>query len=174
VDDPQDALWEFTVTGTNVPLVRTTDMILRSDLDLKGSRTKLSETPLISGALNLRSSTLLAEFDPLAPNVETGPQSQPPFFSINDPAVADWRFDLKLAGDAFMRVRSPYFRTQLSASFDLVGTFAEPLLLGSVRTVGGELRFPGARPTSNRTSPTRCNSISAAPHKRRRELFRCM
>lgn len=145
VNDPEDALWEFTVTGTNVPLVRTTDMILRSDLDLKGSRAKRSETPLISGALNLRSSTLLAEFDPLAPNVETGPQSQPPFFSINDPAVADWRFDLKLAGDAFMRVRSPYFRTQLSANFDLGGTFAQPLLLGSVRTIGGELRFPGAK-----------------------------
>ncbi|NBB79824.1 MAG: hypothetical protein GVY36_10315 [Verrucomicrobia bacterium] len=144
-DDLKNPLWEVAVAGTNVPLVRTTDMILRSDLDLKGSRVQRSETPLISGALNLRSSTLLAEFDPLAPNVETGPQSQPPYFSITDPAVADWRFDLKIAGDSFMRVRSPYFRTQLSANFDLGGTFAEPLLIGSVRTVGGELSFPGAK-----------------------------
>jgi hypothetical protein len=120
-------------------------MILRSDLDVKASHTNRSETPLIRGALNLRSSTMLVEFDPLAPNVETGPQSQPPFFSITEPAIADWRFDLKVSGDSFMRVRSPYFKTQLTANFDLGGTFAEPLLIGSVRTVEGELRFPGAK-----------------------------
>lgn len=141
----ENPLWEFTVSGRNVPLVRTTDMILRSDLDLKGARTDQETTPLISGTLGLRSSTLLAEIDPLAPNVEGGPQAQPPFFSINDPTVADWRFDLKIVGESFMRVRSPYFRTQLSANFDLGGTFAEPLLIGSVRTVGGELSFPGAK-----------------------------
>lgn|GEM_PF-1690982 len=143
--DFESPLWEFAVSGLNVPLVRTTDMILRSDLDVKASHTSRSETPLISGALNLRSSTMLVEFDPLAPNVETGPRSQPPFFSITEPSIADWRFDLKVAGDSFMRVRSPYFRTQLSANFDLGGTFAEPLLIGSVRTVDGELRFPGAK-----------------------------
>ena len=144
-DDLQDPLWAFTIAGTNVPLMRTTDMILRSDLDLKSSRAQRDETALMSGALNLRSSTLLADFDPLAPNVESGPQAKPPFFAITDPAVADWRFDLKIAGESFMRVRSPYFRTQLSANFELGGTFAEPLLIGSVRTVGGEFSFPGAK-----------------------------
>lgn len=138
-------LWNFTASGENVPLVRTADMILRSDLALEGSLLERSQTPLIEGDLNLRSSTLLAAFDPLAPNVESGPQARPPYFSITAPAVADWRFDLKIDGDSFMRVRSPYFRSQLSANFDLGGTFAEPLLVGSIRTVDGELRFPGAK-----------------------------
>ncbi|WPJ94778.1 translocation/assembly module TamB domain-containing protein [Coraliomargarita algicola] len=138
-------LWEFHVHGLNVPLVRTTDMILRSDLDVQASHTNHDETAIVQGNLNLRSSTMLVEFDPLAPSVESGPQSKPPYFSIREPAIADWRFDLKIVGDSFMRVRSPYFRTQLTANFDLGGTFAEPLLIGTVRTVDGELRFPGAR-----------------------------
>jgi hypothetical protein len=163
LSDAESPLWQIDVSGRNVPLVRTTDMILRSDLDLQGSRTERDAVPLISGALNLRSSTLLAEFDPLAPNLETGPQSQPPYFSISDPAVADWRFDVKIAGESFMRVRSPYFRTELSANFDLGGSFAAPRLIGSVRTVGGELRFPGAkmRITSGEAyiEPSRPNAV---------------
>ena len=143
--DLKSPLWEFAVSGLNVPLVRTTDMILRSDLDVQASHTSRSETPLVRGALNLRSSTMLVEFDPLAPSVESGPRSRPPFFSITEPTLADWRFDMKVAGDSFMRVRSPYFRTQLTANFDLGGTFAEPLLIGSIWTVDGELRFPGAK-----------------------------
>ncbi|MGZ0707359.1 translocation/assembly module TamB domain-containing protein [Coraliomargarita sp. W4R53] len=143
--DLKSPLWEFAVSGLNVPLVRTTDMILRSDLNVKAHHAIADETPIVQGSLNLRSSTMLVEFDPLAPSVETGPQSPPPYFSISEPTIADWRFDLKIAGDSFMRVRSPYFRTQLSASFDLGGTFAEPLLIGAVRTVDGELRFPGAK-----------------------------
>ncbi|HAV12418.1 MAG TPA: hypothetical protein DCX06_02825, partial [Opitutae bacterium] len=145
VNDFGSPLWEFAVIGKNVPLVRTTDMILRSDLDVKASHTTRSETPLIRGVLNLRSSTMLVEFDPLTPDVNAGGRSKPPFFSISDPAFAEWRFDLKISGDTFMRVRSPYFKTQLSANFDLGGTFAEPLLVGSARTVAGELRFPGAK-----------------------------
>ena len=143
--DLKNPLWEFNAIGQNVPLVRTTDMILRSDLNLKASHESRLEAPLISGDLNLRSSTMLVEFDPLAPNVESGPQAKPPYFSIKEPSIADWRFDLTIEGDSFMRVRSPYFRTQLSANFELGGTFAEPLLIGAVRTVEGELRFPGAR-----------------------------
>jgi hypothetical protein len=142
--DLKRPLWEFTVSGKNVPLVRTTDMILRSDLALTVSRSNAGETPIVQGDLGLRSSTMLVEFDPLAPNVASGPQLQPPYFSITEPTIADWRFDLHAEGDSFMRVRSPYFRTQLSASFDLSGSFEEPRLIGTVRTVDGELRFPGA------------------------------
>ncbi len=143
--DPSAPLWEFDLRGLNVPIVRTTDMILRTDLDLKASGRDPSVAPLLSGVLNLRSSTLLVEFDPLAPSVEKGPGAKPPFFRITEEPFADWRFDLKAVGDAFMRVRSPYFKTQLSANFQLKGTFGEPELLGSVRTVEGELYFPGAK-----------------------------
>lgn len=143
--DFNDVLWEITVQGNNIPLVRTTDMILRSDLDLVASRNEKKNKPLVAGDLNLRSSTLLMEFDPLSPNTEKGPGMAPPYFSIETETLRDWRFDLALKGDSFMRVQSPYFRTNLSANLDLKGTFGQPLLTGSVRVMGGMLRFPGAK-----------------------------
>jgi hypothetical protein len=145
LNDLSQPLWDFAVSGDNVPLARTTDMILRSDLELRVSHTQPEDTPMVSGALNLRSSTMLVEFDPLAPNVASGPQATPPYFTITEPSLADWRFDLQIAGNSFMRVRSPYFQAQLTANFDLGGTFSEPLLLGSVLIEDGELRFPGAK-----------------------------
>lgn len=144
-NDFDEPLWEFEIAGQNVPLVRTTDMILRSDLDLRIARSDHVDTPLLSGDLGLRSSTLLVEFDPLAPSVQSGPRQQPPFFAVTEAPFADWRFDLKLSGEKFMRVRSPYFKSLLSANFELGGTFGVPELIGSVRTTDAELRFPGAK-----------------------------
>lgn len=137
--------WQLALIGENVPVARTKDMILRSDLDLKVATIDESPNVLVSGKLNLRSSTLLIDFDPLAPSVAGGSRARPPFFQITEAPFADWRFDLKLAGDEFMRVRSPYFKTILSANLELKGSFANPELVGSVRTIGGELYFPGAK-----------------------------
>jgi hypothetical protein len=145
LDEQNQPRWEIALTGQNVPVTRTKDMILRSDLDLKVATVDQSEAVLVSGKLNLRSSTLLIDFDPLAPSVDGGTTARPPFFQISEPSFANWRFDLKLIGEEFMRVRSPYFRTVLSANLDLKGSFANPELLGSIRTIGGELNFPGAK-----------------------------
>lgn len=137
--------WFLNVTGEQVPLLRTTEMILRSDLDLRVEARDPAQPPLVAGDLNLQSSTLLVEFDPLAPRLKKGTSARPPFFEISEEPFAAWRFDLRATGDRFMRVRSPYFRAQLSTNMRLTGTFAEPLLLGSVRTSDATLHFPGAK-----------------------------
>ncbi|MFU8847528.1 MAG: translocation/assembly module TamB domain-containing protein [Opitutales bacterium] len=137
--------WFFEVKGESLPILRTTEMILRSDVDLRLDASDPDVPPLVSGQLDLRSSTLLLEIDPLAPRLQRGSAARPPFFSITEAPFADWRFDLKVFGDHFMRVRSPYFRARLSADFELTGTFAEPLLLGSVRASEAEVNFPGAK-----------------------------
>ena len=143
--DRTEPLWNLTVAGLNVPMVRTKDMILRGDLDVKVATGQSSEGVLVSGKLNLLRSTLLVDFNPLAPNLAGSTPTRPPFFRITEAPFAEWRFDLKLLGDQFMRVRSPYFRTTLSANMDLKGSFANPELSGSVRNTGGELHFPGAK-----------------------------
>ncbi len=143
--DWEAPVWEFAAKGENVPLVRTTDMILRSDLDLRLSREAGASDPLLAGELNLRSSTLLLEFDPLAPAVAGGPRRSPPYFSIEEDPFADWRFDVDIRGNEFLRVRNPYFRGRFSADFHLGGRFAQPLLIGELRTGESELRFPGAK-----------------------------
>jgi translocation and assembly module TamB len=137
--------WFFDVKGDKVPLVRTTEMILRSDLDIHVEARDPALSPLVAGHLKLRSSTLLVEFDPLAPRLKKGTAARPPFFEITEEPFAAWRFDLQATGDRFMRVRSPYFSGRFSADMTLKGTFAEPQLLGSVRTGEAKLSFPGAK-----------------------------
>lgn len=143
--DLSEPLWEFALQGERVPLVRTTDLIVRSDVDLMLQRLSVDTVPKLSGALNFTQSTLLVEFDPLAPSVEGGPSRQPPYFSIMSPLTADWEFDLVATGDAFLRVRSPYFRALISANLTLGGTFLKPRLVGSLRVASGDILFPGVR-----------------------------
>jgi len=137
--------WFFDVQGEKLPLLRTTEMILRSDVAIRIEARDPTLSPQVAGKLKLRSSTLLVDLDPLAPRLNKGTTLRPPFFNIEDAPLASWRFNLQILGDQFMRVRSPYFRTRLSADFNLTGTFADPLLLGSVRTHDAELHFPGAK-----------------------------
>lgn len=136
--------WQLDIEGENVPLVRTREMILRSDLKLT-ARTREGELqPVVEGALNLRSSTLLVEVDPLSPKYEGGVVKRPPYFSISEAPFADWQFDLTIKGEEFLRVRSPYFKALLSANFMLTGSFEYPELIGGMRTNDTEVRFPGA------------------------------
>lgn len=138
-----EPLWRISAEGKNVPLVRTPDMILRTDVDLTAGRSSREKAPTVGGRLDLRSSTLLVDLNPLAPGTESGPGAKPPFFSVEAEPFASWNLDLAIVGDSFMRVRSPYFQTGLSANFQLRGTLLDPELIGSVRMVEGELRFPG-------------------------------
>lgn len=137
--------WDFRLRGSNLPLVRSSKMIVRSDVDLQALSNSAAVQPILQGRLDLRASTLLVDFDPLAAELQVGPRRQPPYFSVSHPLFNDWLLDLKLQGDSFLQVRSAYFRTALSADLALSGTLGGPVLLGSVRSVGGEIRFPGAR-----------------------------
>ena len=148
--DNEAILWNIQILGENIPILRTTDMILRSDINLEALHLEQDGKPLVQGRLDLQASTLLIEFDPLAANTESSASLRPPFFSIEQEPIRDWLFDVTIFGDSFMRVRSPYFRTQLSADLHLGGSFKEPELFGSVRTTEGRLSFPGMRMQINR------------------------
>ena len=139
------AKWEIGISGENVPIVRRTDMILRSDLEValkSGTEPGAAE---LSGRLGLRSSTMLVEFDPLSPPTESGPSTTPPFFEVDEAPFDQWALDLRIEGERFLRVRSPYFQSLVSAGFDLSGTLGQPLLIGGVRLEEGHLSFPGAK-----------------------------
>ncbi len=143
--DLSTPLWDFTLQGQQVPLVRTTDLIIRSDVDLSLQRLSVDAVPKLSGELNFTPSTLLVEFDPLAPSVERGPRRPPPYFSIRQPFMANWEFDLVATGDGFLQVRSPYFRALLSANLALGGSFIKPELVGGLRVASGDILFPAVR-----------------------------
>lgn len=143
--DNEDVLWNIQVFGENIPILRTTDMILRSDVNLEALHLEQGARPLVRGRLDLQASTLLVDFDPLAANTESDSSLRPPFFSVEQGLISDWLIDITILGESFMRVRSPYFRAQLSADFHLGGSFKEPELFGSLRTTDARLSFPGMR-----------------------------
>ena len=58
-----------------------------------------------------------------------------------------WELDLRIEGERFLRVRSPYFQSVVSGGFTLAGTLGQPLLTGSARLADGHLSFPGAKVT---------------------------
>ncbi len=143
--DLSEPLWEVSAVGQRVPLVRTSDLILRSNVDLTLKRLAKEDAPELFGELNFTQSTLLVEFDPLAPSVKSGPSSRPPYFSITAPSISNWKFNVVASGDAFLRVRSPYFRALVSTNLALRGTFIKPELIGGLRVASGDILFPSVK-----------------------------
>ena len=135
--------FDLRLAGEEIPLVRDTGMIIRSDLDitLKNDGTA---SPIVGGEVNLRRSFFRSELDLLAFNDVSVPAMKPPFFSIADPPLNEWRFDLRIRGDRFMIVRSPIFKGVVSANLQLQGDFEEPQLLGDIVIPQGTLTFPFA------------------------------
>jgi translocation and assembly module TamB len=131
------------IRGNNIPLARNPDVILRSDLDLEVI-TVATNRPLVTGVATLRDSVLMRDIDTLAPGRVTKPRRRPPFFSIEMDPVDDWKLDLRVRGDNFMRVRSPFFTGLASANFKVEGTAREPLALGEVTLNSGVVAFPFA------------------------------
>ncbi len=136
-------LFHFKLHGTNVPLARQPEFILRSDIDLNVSNEK-AEGALISGALNLRDSFYLSDLKMLVPGKVSRPKQRPPYFSVEAERFANWRLNVTLQGNNFLKVRSPLFRGDFSANLRLTGTLREPAALGDLKINSGVVLLPFA------------------------------
>ncbi len=131
----------FTLRGTNVPLSREAESVVRSDLDLTITRTN-GAPPLIAGAARLRDSFYLSDLSALVPGKVATPRARPPYFSLEEPFLADWRLAVNVTGDRFLKVRSTLFNGQVSAHLKLQGTLKDPIALGDLKIDSGLVRFP--------------------------------
>ena len=73
--------FDFKLRGTNVPLAREPELILRSDLDLRVSNKK-GGVPLVSGTLKLRDSFYLSDLKELIPGKVAKAEQRPPYFTL--------------------------------------------------------------------------------------------
>ena len=133
--------FDFHITGKNVPLTRQPDAIIRADVDVNiRHATNLPVT--ISGELNLRDSLYLRELRDLVPGRLASAERRPPYFSVEAQPFAAWRVDLTVAGERFLKIRTPIFNGEVSADFRVSGTLGNPVAIGDVMIDAGLVRFP--------------------------------
>ena len=131
----------LTLRGTNVPLAREPDYIIRSDLDLALVKTN-DAPPLVFGAAHLRDSFFLSNLSALVPGGVARPSSRPPYFSIDNPLLADWRLAVAVDGVRWLKVRTSLFDGVITANLHLQGNLRDPLALGGLNIDSGIVRFP--------------------------------
>lgn len=141
---PEQALPEFTleIKGEDIPFIRSPGLILRTDLDLQISNQD-REVPLIGGSLTLRDSISLIDLSQLDANPQS-PSQRPPYFSVDHPMLGNWRLDIQITGNRFLRIRTPVLDGTLSAQINLVGTLKEPQSIGNATLHDSRIKFPFA------------------------------
>lgn len=130
------------LSASNLALVRSPELLLRADLDLVVTSTNPAAPPLVGGTVTLHDSVVMMDVrDLVAVDLER-PSQRPPFFSVDQPPLADWGLDLKVRGEHFARILSPILIASTSADLRLQGTLRQPRLVGQAYVDRGRLAFP--------------------------------
>ncbi len=127
--------------GTNVPIARSAELLLRGDFDVS-LRGGSNLPPLLSGAVTLRDGLYVQHASALVWSAPTRPEWLPPYFSVTNEPFADWKLELAVRGNRFLRIRTPVFSGVASANFQLKGSLLAPVLTGDARVNSGRLIFP--------------------------------
>jgi len=90
----------------------------------------------------LHDSFFLSDIRSLVSGGVTGVSRRPPYFSIDEPFLENWRLDLDVSGQRWLRIRSPVFQGEASVNLKLEGTLKEPIATGDARIDSGTVRFP--------------------------------
>ncbi len=138
---------DLAVKAERFPLLRKPGLLLRGDLDLTVKTADDGRTRL-GGEVRMRDSLFLADIRSLvAPPGGRGAApagARPPYFSVENPPLADWELALRVGGREFLRLRTPVFEGVGSARFDLTGTLREPRAVGEFWVERGNILFPFA------------------------------
>jgi translocation and assembly module TamB len=133
--------FKFQLRGTNVPLSRQPESVIRSDLRLSIRKTN-GAPAVVFGVVHMRDSFYLSDLTDLVPGKIASPSRRPPYFSIEDKPFADWRLALHVEGEKALRVRSTLFNGQITPNLRIQGTLKEPIALGDMKVDTGMVRFP--------------------------------
>lgn len=133
--------YQINVNGTNVPLARSPEWLLRGDFAV--SLCARSNLPaVLSGAVTLHDGLYVQQASALVWNSPQRPELRPPYFSVTNEPFAHWKLDLAIRGNRFLRARTPVVSGIASADLQLKGTLLAPVLTGDARVNSGRLIFP--------------------------------
>jgi translocation and assembly module TamB len=133
--------YNVNLSGTNVPLARSPELLLRGDfaVTLRGGS---KQSTRLAGTVTLRDGLFVQNAAALVWNSPRRPEWRPPYFSVTNQPFANWNVDLAVRGNRFLRVRTPVFSSIASADFQLRGSLRTPVLTGDARVNSGRLIFP--------------------------------
>jgi translocation and assembly module TamB len=135
--------FDLALKGDNLPFVRQTGLLLRGNLDLK-LQTPAEGQPRLSGNVRLRDSLFLSDVRSFLPKGGASATRRPPYFAIETQPVNAWQLAVDVAGEKFLRLRTPVFAGVASARFRLGGTLGEPRAIGEIVIDDGSVRMPFA------------------------------
>ncbi len=146
IDVPENGAprYDLVLKGDNLPFVRQTGLLVRGDLDLK-LQTAGTAPPRLSGSVRLRDSLFLSDVRSFLPKGGgSSPLRRPPYFAVETTPVNTWTLAVDVAGEQFLRLRTPVFAGVASARFRLGGTLGEPRAIGEIVIDEGTVRMPFA------------------------------
>ncbi len=135
----------LSLKGKNLPLVRNTGLLLRTDVDLY-ARTDTAGVTRLGGTVAVRDCLMLASLSlrSLLPTGTRGVLRPPPYFSVETDPFRQWALALDVRAAKSIRLRTTVFNGTASAHFRLDGTLGEPRAIGEVAMDEGKLLFPFA------------------------------
>lgn len=145
IPDGKEPRLNLALRGEKVPFVRQAGMLMRGDLDVR-IVTGDDDITRISGRTKLRDSFFLMDVRALIPRggPRSAPGRRPPYFSVELLPFADWRLDVAVEGERFLRLRTPVFNGLTSARFRLGGTLRDPRAIGEAVVNQGRVLLPFA------------------------------
>ena len=133
--------YEVNLQGRTVPLARSVEILLRGDMNvqLRGGHTNSS---VLSGTIRLHDGLYLQHASSLLWSGPKRTELRPPYFSVTNAPFADWKLNLAIQGNKFLRVRTPVFSGTVSANLAVTGTLRDPVVTGDGRVDSGRILFP--------------------------------
>lgn len=148
LEDLEHVVYDLSLQGGDLPIVRSPGLILRAKPQIT-LKTDDEGITVLAGELELGQSFYTIDLTALTGGDAGGTSAasannRPPYFSINEPPMADWQLNLRLHGSDFLRIRTPFFEGMVSANFNLRGTLLAPYAFGSAEIDQGVIMFPYA------------------------------
>ena len=138
---------DFQLKSQSILVARNDSLTVRADADLKV--TGLWSSATVAGTVALTNSQFLKNIDLLPIGLPGRPAPQPPSdrpdFSITDPPLRDWKFDLKIKTKDPFLIRGNLANGGAIVDLNLTGTGLHPALQGLVRLQKVEATLPFSR-----------------------------
>ena len=137
--DIEKPVLDLELKGEDVPILRSPGLVLKANVDLT-AKTALGKTT-IAGNILLKEGFALLTFSDFKTSMGS-PGSNPPYFSVKNPLVADWGLDILIEGKDFLTLDTPVLKSKFSAHLELSGTLEDPVSIGEITLDGGTIKFP--------------------------------